>query len=315
MGFELRHLRAFVAVAEELNFTRAAARLHVAQPALSTQVRQLEAGLGVELFDRSRRAIRLTPAGAALLPEARRLLAGVDQTVRIVRGAGDGEVGHLTVGFVPSAANSGLPEHLRAFRRQRPGVELYLRELAPDDLVRALREGGVDVGFLYLPHGAEEIATHVVERERLVAALPADHRLAGRRRVRAAELADEPFVLPARHQMPGLLAQVEDACRAGGFTPRAVQKDVWLMQTIVGLVAAGMGVALVPASVENLRRTGVAYRPLSGAAATVELGAIWRRDERLPPLASFLRVLGAPVEDPRANHAPPSEWTGDRQLR
>jgi DNA-binding transcriptional LysR family regulator len=149
------------------------------------------------------------------------------------------------------------------------------------------------VGFLYLPFEDPALCVEVVAREPLIAALPAEHPLAARSSVRVRDLASELFVLPAQHRMPGLLAQVLDACRRAGFAPAAVQKDVWLMQTVIGLVAAGLGVALVPASVEHLHRTGVAYRPLRDAVPSVELGAVWRRDGASPALERFLAVLRA----------------------
>lgn len=289
---DLRQLRYFVAVAEELSFTRAAQRLYMAQPPLSNQVLRLERALDVKLFDRSRRAIRLTAAGEALLPEARRLLVQAEQTASMVQRVGHGEVGQLTIGFVPSASNATLPAQLRAFRSRYPDVALYLREMRPDELVRHLLAGGVDVSFLFLPFADPGLETMVVSQEPLVAALPADHRLCKRARIRVADLAGEPFVLPARHQMPGLFAQVQEACRDAGFAPGAVQKDVWLMQTIIGLVAGGIGVALVPASVENLHRAGVEYRALRGVQPTVELGAVWRRRDSSPALHCFLEVVG-----------------------
>lgn len=296
MDVELRHLRYFVAVAEELSFTRAAARLHMAQPPLSTQIRRLEQELGVALFDRSRRTIAITPAGELLLDEARRLLVQVDQALAAVQRAGTGETGRLTIGFVPSASNATLPGQLRAFRSRHPGVELFLREMPPDELVAALHGGGVDVCFLYLPFADPAFAARTVLREPLLAALPEDHPLATARRgpLRMAELRGEPFVLPARHRMPGLNARVLDACRAAGFEPEAVQKDVWLTQTMLGLVAAGIGVALVPASAENLNRAGVAFRPVRDAGAPVELGAFWRRDDDAPALRNFVALLEAP---------------------
>jgi len=293
MDVELRHLRYFVAVAEELSFTRAAERLHIAQPPLSTQIRRLEDELGVALFDRSRRAIRLTDAGEVLLGEARRLLAQVEQALKATRNAGVGETGRLTIGFVPSASTTALPEHLRAFRTRYPGVELFLRELPPDQLIAQLHAGALDLCFLYLPFDDERLERVVVAREPLVAALPADHPLAGGRgALPVAALRAEPFVLPARHHMPGLNARVLDACRRAGFEPQPVQEDVWLMQTSLGLVAAGLGVALVPASVRRLNRTGVAFRPLRDAGEEVELGAFWRAEDRAPALRNFVARLG-----------------------
>jgi len=291
---ELRRLEYFVAVAEELSFTRAAARLHVAQPALSVQVRRLEDELGVELLDRSRRQIALTAAGALLLDESRRLLAGLHQTVALVRRTGAGAIGRLAVGFVPSAANAALPPLLRRFAGSHPDVDVALREMPPDDLVRGLRDDRLDVCFLYLPFDDPALATRVVSRERFLVALPADHPLAGRDEVDVAVLADEPFILPTRHGMPGLHARVLGICREAGFVPRPVQEDVWLVQTIIGLVAAGAGVALVPASAEALGRTGVVHRPLRHRGRSeheVELAAVWRREDRGPVLAAFLGTL------------------------
>lgn len=290
---ELRHLRYFVAVAEARSFTRAAEELRVAQPALSVQVRQLEAELGVALVDRSRRAIGLTEAGEVMLAEARRLLTQLDASVRLVQRTGGGAVGRLTVGFVPSASNATLPPLLRRFREHLPDVDVQLHELAPDALVRGTHEGRLDVSFLYLPFEDPTLAQAVVSREPFVVALPEDHPLAGRERVAVADLAREPFILPARHGMPGLHAQVVELCRAAGFTPRAAQDDVWLVQTIVGLVAAGSGVALVPRSAEALGRRGVTYRPLAGARDQVALAAVWRRENTAPVLQAFLRTAGA----------------------
>lgn len=292
---ELRHLRSFIAVAEDLSFTQAAARVHVAQPALSVQVRQLEEEIGVTLFDRSRRAIRLTDAGVVLLAEARRLLAGLEQGVDLVRRTGTGAVGRLTIGFVPSASNGALPPMLRRFGTSHPDVALDLREMAPDALVRELHEHRIDLALLYLPFADTSLATAVVARESFVVALPEDHPLAARARIDVARLRDEPFVLPARHGMPGLRAQVLDICREAGFTPGAVQDDVWLVQTIVGLVAAGIGVALIPASAQAQQRRGVSYRPLRHRTAhAAELAAVWRVDDTSAVLRAFLAQVPSP---------------------
>ena len=288
----LRRLRYFVAVAEELSFNRAAQRLHMAQPPLSNQVKQLEAELGVRLFERTSRGVLLTEAGEFLLDEARRLLAQVEQTVGMVQRVGQGEIGHLTIGFVPSASNATLPPLLQAFRNHAPGVELFLREMRPDRVVQRLWNKQIDVGFLYLPIDDQELRIHVVAREPLVLALPAGHRLAGQAQVELDALAREPFILPRRYQgMPGLYGQVTATCRSAGFEPIAVQKDVWLMQTIVGLVAGGTGVALVPASLRNLQREGVVYKTVAGLDPTVELGVLWRPDDISTVLQSFLDMV------------------------
>lgn len=295
---ELRRLRYFVAVAEELSFNRAAQRLHISQPPLSNQIKRLEEELGVRLFDRSSRGVQMTDAGELLLEEARRIFVQVDQTVRTVQHVGYGEVGHLTLGFVPSASNEVLPPILRAFGERFPGVELYLREMRPDRVVHQLHDKQVDVGFLYLP--LEDASLHIecASREPLVLALAETHPLASEPQLDLRALADEPFVLPARYQrMPGLYGQVTETCRQAGFVPNAVQKDVWLMQTIVGLVAGGIGVALVPASLRNLHRKGVVYKSVYGLSPTVEMGLIWRRDNHGAVLNSFLKVARQAFQD------------------
>lgn len=298
---ELRHLRYFVAVAEARSFTRAGVDLRVAQPALSVQVRQLEAEIGVALIDRSRRAIGLTEAGEVMLAESRRLLAELDASVRLVQRTGAGAVGRLRVGFVPSASNAALPPVLRRFREAHPDVELHLHELAPDALVRGTHEGRLDVSFLFGPFDDPALAQVLVAREPFVVALPAGHPLAALARVDVAALAGEAFILPARHGMPGLHAQVLALCRRAGFTPRAGQDEVWLVQTIVGLVAAGSGVALVPASAEALGRRGVVYRPLAGDVERAELVAVWRRESAGAVLRAFVDALEPLGPEPPAS--------------
>lgn len=289
-AIDLRRLRYFVVVAEEQNFSRAAVRLHIAQPPLSDQIKRLENALGVRLFDRSSRGASLTEAGELLLGEARRLLVQTDQTARMVRRVGNGEVGRLTVGFVPSASNSVLPPILSRFREQYPEVQLYLQEMNPDWLVSGLHEGRIDVSLFYLPFEDRMLAHEPISREPLVVALPEEHAMAREEEVDLCDLAEEPFVLPARYRMPGLHGQVLEACREAGFEPDAVQKEVWLMQTIVGLVAGGIGVALVPASLRNLPRAGVIYKTIRNLSPTVEMGIVWRRNDPGVVLSSFLRV-------------------------
>ena len=288
---QLRRLRYFVAVAEESSFNRAAQRLHISQPPLSNQIKQLERDLGVRLFERTNRGVRMTEAGALLLEEARRIFVQLDQTVRAVQRVGHGQVGRLTLGFVPSSSNEALPPILRAFRERFPGVELFLREMRPDRVVQQLHDRQIDVGFLYLPLEDPSLDFECITREPLVLALPEAHPLALEAQVELRALAEEPFVLPARYQkMPGLYGQVTDACCQAGFTPIAVQKDVWLMQTIVGLVAGSIGVALVPSSLQNIPRRGVVYKPVYGLSPTVELGMIWRHDAPSMVLTSFLEA-------------------------
>lgn len=289
---EFRHLRYLLTIAEEMSFTRAAVRLHIAQPALSVQIRQLEDELGVKLFDRSRRAIALTDAGAIMVSEASELLRAQERAIELVRRTGAGTIGKLTVGFVPSASNVTLPPLLRAFTTSHPDIALTLREMAPDQLVSGLHAGRLDVCFLYLPFDDPSLDRQVVSREDFVLALPDGHRLTRSDRITVRDLRDEPFVMPARHGMPGLSAQVLDICREAGFEPRAAQEDVWLVQTIVGLVAAGSGIALVPANARAFSPAGVVYKSVSGIGAhCVELAAIWSQKDRSSVLREFIAGL------------------------
>src|SRR5215217_6702653 len=274
---ELRHLRYFVVVAQEVNFTRAAQRLRIAQPALSSQIKKLEQELGVRLFERVGRGVRLTEAGHLLLEEARHHFVQIEQTVRVVQETGHGEIGRLSLGFIPAASNNILPP--------------ILREMMPDKAVQELHDGRVDVSFSFFPLEDETVRCKVICRESLVAALPETHPLASESEVEMRALADEPFILPAQYSTPSLYGKVMDICRQAGFAPRAVQKDVGLMQTIIGLVAGEIGVALVPASLRNLNRKGVVYREVQDLTPTVEMGVMWRRDNTRPVLTSFLQVV------------------------
>jgi DNA-binding transcriptional LysR family regulator len=302
---EFRRLRYFVAVAEEQNFSRAAERLHVAQPALSSQIKLLEREVGVRLFDRSNRGVRPTEAGRLLLGEAQRILAQTEEAVRMARRVGYGEVGRLTVGFVPSAFNEVLPPFLRRFREAFPDVELLLREMNPDQLVEGLRGNGIDVAFLYLPVEDDDLNSRPVASDSLVVALPERHPLAAETEMDVRALADEPFVLPARYGTPGLRGRVVEACRRAGFVPKAAQREEWLMQTtIVGLVASEVGVALVPSSLQrSLRRDGVVYKEVRGPSPTVELGVVWRRGDDSPVLCAFLGVVDGVVRGLGAQEA------------
>ena len=288
MNFQ--RLRYFVVVAEELNFSRAAVRLRMAQPPLSYQIKRLEEELGVQLFHRTKRSVRLTDAGRLLLVEARGLLVHAEQTASVVHRVGQGEVGRLTVGFVPSAANRVLPPILRAFGERFPSVELLLREVDPDRLLRGLSDGRVDAGFLYLPFEEDSLNSRPVSRETFVAALPDTHPLSNKPRVSLSALADEPFVLTPRYQGAGLRDKIAEHCRQAGFEPKVVQ-EAWLMQTTVSLVAGGIGVTLVPASLQNLQRAGVVYKYVEGLSPEIELGVVWRRGDRSAVLRAFLGVV------------------------
>jgi DNA-binding transcriptional LysR family regulator len=300
---DLRHFRYFAAVAEELHFGRAAARVRVAQPALSRQIRDLEAELGLRLLERDRRRVALTAAGAVFLTEIRRLLGQVDRAVEIARRAARGEHGSLGIGYVPAVAYSALPDIIRAFRRRLPDVEIQLHEMNPVQQVEALLAERVDVGFLRGPVNEPALAADIVLEEALVAALPSGHPLGAHKRLGLATLAKEPFVLPARSRGPGFHDQILAMCRTAGFSPRVVQEG---SQTdAISLVASGAGVAIVPTSLRVIRRAGVVYRPLRERPVT-QLVMVWRKGAPSPVLHAFLdmvRRLGGRGIRPRSRRS------------
>jgi DNA-binding transcriptional LysR family regulator len=287
---ELRHLRYFVMLAEELHFGRAAEKLHISQPPLSMQIRALEDELGVRLFNRTQRHVALTQAGNALLQEARQVLARVEQAVLVTRRAGRGEIGQLAVGFISVADYNVLPSVLRDFRRRYPLVNLTLHEATTDVQVRDLLAGRLDVGFVLPPVGEPALESVSILREPLIAALPDKHPLTDKPgKLDLGKLRDAPFILFPRPYAPGLYDDIVSCCKAAGFSPR-VEQEAIQMQTIVSLVSAELGVALIPASLMNLRRTGVTYKALRQTSPMTEIHLAWRRGDELPALRVFLEV-------------------------
>jgi DNA-binding transcriptional LysR family regulator len=286
---ELRHLRYFVTVAEELHFGRAAARLAIVQPSLSQQIRQLEDELGFPLLYRTRRSVELTDAGKVFLTEARNVLAQVQEAKRTAKRAYLGEVGRLVVGYISSSTYDLLPMMLRVYRERYPNVEVALRELTTQEQLRALEVESIQVGLLRLPISAPMMNVEVVRREPIVCVLPEEHPLAVCERIAMHRLADEPFVLQSGQRGAGYYVQLMKLCLAAGFSPNVIQ-EVTEMHTIVSLVAAGMGVSLVPLSARNIRSQGVVYRELEGAATLTEMAVAWPRDSRSEIVQNFLMV-------------------------
>ena len=286
---ELRQLRYFVAVAEELHFRRAAERLHISQPPLSQQIRALEDELGFALLIRTRRRVELTPAGEAFLRDARALLGELDGAVATARRIDAGQTGRLRIGFVGSALLSIVPGTVERFRASRPGVAIELRERSTVDQLRAVSAGVIDVGLVRPPIDDESgLRAEIVLRERTVAALPTAHPLAALARVPLRRLAVEPLVLFPREQAPGFHDLLIEALAAAGSPagPRVIQYAPEML-TIIGLVATGLGVSLVPASVSRLALDGVAYRPVVGAPRS-ELVAITRADDDSALVRAFV---------------------------
>ncbi|MBV2366267.1 LysR family transcriptional regulator [Streptomonospora nanhaiensis] len=289
----LGQLHVFVVLAEELHFGRAAARLGIAQPPLSQQIRRLEDRVGHALFRRGPGGVALTPAGRELLPAARRALSGLAEGLAAARAVGGGRAGRLRIGFAASLALTVLPGLLRTYRQRHPGVDLDIREMTTAPQLAALHEGTIDVGLLREPPAEEEgaLGFRTVLREPFAAVLPAAHPLAARRTVRLAELADEPFVLLPRAVGPQLYDQIVGLCAEAGFTPRIAQHAVeW--QTVCALVETGLGVSLAPASIRRIRLQGVAFRRIDPGGARTRVAVAWRRDDPGPLVAQLLAAVG-----------------------
>lgn len=293
---ELRHLRYFVAVAEELHFGRAAARLAIVQPSLSQQIQHLERELGFPLLRRTKRSVELTDAGKVFLVEAQRILAQVQEAKRAAQRAYRGEVGRLAVGYISSSTYDLLPMMLRAYRERFPDVEVVLRELTTQEQVRALEEDTIQIGLLRLPISSPLVRVEVVRQEPIVSVLPEHHPLARQERIAVSQLASEPFVLQSRQRGAGYYMQLMKLCLAAGFSPNVVQ-EVTEMHTIVSLVAAGIGVSLVPLSTRNIRSQGVVYRELEGTATLTEIAVAWRRDLQSTVAQNFLMVARETAPD------------------
>jgi DNA-binding transcriptional LysR family regulator len=288
---ELRQLRYFVAIAEEGNFSRAAQRLHVSQPPLSTQIKSLEEELGMRLLERTNRGVSLTAAGSVFFEETRAVLARLEHARGKALRADRGDIGMLAVGFVSMADYGILPPALKHFRASFPLVEVQLHELTTDAKIRELRATRLDLGIALAPVDESDLEFARLLREELVLAAPSAHpAVKGSGAVDLRALAKESFIIPPRDIGPGLYDLIISHCRAAGFAPRITQ-HARQMQTVVGLVSSGMGFALVPASVRNLQRTGVQYRPLRGKAAWVEIGTLRRRDAQSAVRDHFAEAL------------------------
>lgn len=302
---ELRHLTAFLAVAEELHFGRAAKRLQMAQPPLSQQIRQLEKELGVQLFERNTRSVRLTNAGQSFLEPARTVLQDLDTATRAAKAAGRGEYGRVTVGFAGASSHETLPLLTRAVRAAHPGIELVLAGQTYANVALArVAEGSLDLGFVRLPVTQPGVATRVIAEEELVCALPSDHRLARRDHILLADLAEDPFVSFPANAGSSLRDATVAACEEQGFTPRVVQ-EAPDSHTILALVAAGVGVTLTLTSCQHIQQTGLVYRPLAGAPVRLQAALAWRTDNPSAALRSVLAVAEEALPTPRPSSAPP----------
>lgn len=285
---DLRQLSYFVAVAEELNFSRAAGRVHISQPPLSRQIAGLEKELEAVLFLRSAHGVELTRAGAALLPEARRMLSLAAAIRGVVNRAKRGETGSLRIGFVGSTIYTSVPLLLSRFRQLYPGVAVSVQQLTVARQTVMLKNREIDVGIIRQSFSDAKLATRSLFREALVLAIPAHHPLAAKKGVVGlGEIVDEEFVFFSRSEAPVIHDQLVRMCQSAGFTPAIVQ-EAYPMSTVVGLVGAGVGIAFVPESMQRLNVQNVVYRDLRGGGAKTEIFLAWSVDNDSPTLKGFL---------------------------
>jgi DNA-binding transcriptional LysR family regulator len=306
----IRHLRYFLVVAEERHFGRAAERLHMAQPPLSQQIRRLEAEVGAELFVRTTRRVDLTAAGAAYVERARAILASVDDAAAEARRIAAGSEGRLVIGCVGSVTYSLLPQLSARLAEELPGVDFSFRgEMLASEQVEALRAGTIDLAFLRPPVADPTLTVTPLRQDRLMLAVPAGHRFAGRDRVAVAELRHEDLIVHSAQRRSAMYEVVHRLCRDAGFEP-TIRHEVGETSTLVTLVAGGLGVAVVPQPVQALSLEGIAYVPLVAGRTSVEL-VVARRGDRLEPhLARTLKVVRELVSPSSGRSAGPRARSG-----
>lgn len=299
---ELRHLRYFLAVAEESHFGRASRRLFISQPPLSRQIRDLEEELGVDLFERTGRQVRLTDAGRQFQEGARQTLAQAERAVALAKQAAQGKSGFLSIGYIPTGDLGVIPRVLGPFRRRYPKVELELRSLAITPQIDELRRERIHLGFLRPPVHAPDLRIEHIYRESLIVALQKKNPLARRGRLGLPSLAGEPFLMFPRRLAPAYYDELVSFFREAGFSP-TIAHEVESLQTQLALVSAGLGVALLPASVREIRRSGVVYRELSEPTPKVDMAVAYLERNRSEVLRQFLEVVRSCYRKPSQDSA------------
>jgi len=289
---DLKQLRYFVAVAEELHFGRAATRLFISQPALSFDIKKLESQLDIQLLIRNNKSVSLTNAGQVLLDEARYLLLRAEQARRLTQRSAQGFVGRLSVGFVNSILHRGLPQAVKTFEQQHPDTEVVMMEMNSAEQVQALQRGQIDIGFVHGNTFAASIHSEPILAEPFLCCLPEGHRLAQQQRIDLAQLAGDDFILFPRNVSPHYHDLIIARCVAAGFSPR-IRHETRLWQTVVAMVAYEMGVALVPQTLAMTRQQGVHYCEIEGDGSLSEIHAIRHADKPAAAAESFLAQLKA----------------------
>ena len=276
-NLEIRHLRCFLAVTEELNFTRAARRLNMAQPALSVCIKNIETGLGTRLFERDNRNVQLTEAGRILIAQARQMLAVHERTIDLTRRAAAGEIGSLSIAYTNPAGFLALPTLLPSYKRERPGVHLDFHDLRIPQQIEQLRRGELDIGFVWLPAPVENLEVHVLANEPYVVVLPADHPLAAEDAITITQLSNEPIVSVQRALDPISRSEIEQLFSQAGAALN-ISYELETLLSVLGFVAMGCGASLVPGYVRHISCAGVVYKPLRGAKLTKQLAIIIHKD-------------------------------------
>jgi DNA-binding transcriptional LysR family regulator len=290
---DLKRLKSMTVLAEELHFGRAAERLGIAQPALTQQIQALEREIGVQLFSRTKRSVRLTISGQVMLSEAVRTLQQVERTLLMVKQAGRGQLGHIEIGFVGSAVFTGvLSRAIARYHESNPMVEFRLNELGILPQLQDVASGRLDIGIIRLPIKplVPELAVSAIYRDPIILAIPARHPLAKLKAVPAGRLRNEPFVAVQIPEGVGFNAQVAELCAVAGLTPQITQR-AGQFTALAGMVAGGLGLAFVPSSVKNLKIPDVVYRPLANSDQKSDLAMVHRKSERAPVLLSFIKEL------------------------
>jgi len=290
--FDLSQLRCFVTVAEELHFGRAAVRLNMTQPPLSRQIQVLERIVEAPLLDRTSRSVRLTPAGRSFLPEARRILKLAESASQVARRIAQGKTGSIKIGFTATTAYGFVPDLIAACRTQLPEVDLSLKEMVSGDQLEALMSGQIDIGLLRPPIGRPEFSAMRVVAERLLVAVPQGHALAAHDAVVPRDLDDHPFIMYSPHESRYFHDLVVTLFTRADTRPRYVQ-HLSQIHSILAMVCAGLGVAIVPEAAANLNFRGVELRPLVvPGPPPVETYLVWRRDDESPLLPPLIEIAG-----------------------
>jgi DNA-binding transcriptional LysR family regulator len=286
---ELRSIRYFVAVAEELSFTKAAERLHIAQPPLSQQIKHLEEEVGTLLFERTKHSVMLTEAGRNFLAMAYKILQDAETAVLSAREAGRGEIGHLAIAFVASVAYKRLPMIIHSFKRKYPRVEMELCDLTTVEQEQAFNEGRIDVGFLRPPISSKNLDNAVIFRESFVVALPSDHPLAKLESIPISSLAEENITAISHKLARGLFAQTYSIFDRAGIKPR-IQQEVSQLSIAIAFASAGLGMAILPSSIEALHHENITYRPIQGFDEQTDVMVAWKHNDTSVITRNFIEL-------------------------